>query len=226
MGRVTGASTPWVAFLSVLQVGTAITVISIVAVQLSNVSSIQEFAGSLDDSVKTCLLSSDPTNGSVCNYAYLVGGLSIVLTVVIGILQLVTCQMCGGGFVLDAVFTGIATAWWIVASLVLSSKVSSANSAGLAKSSWRNAVVILCWVTAGLFGTLFITHLIRAGVRCCKCCNGRRKDEADIEKAQLAAGRPTSAAVEMGNEIRGRSYMANSSYQAGKPQSQFMSSAI
>jgi hypothetical protein len=124
------------------------------------------------------------------------------------------------------VFTGIATAWWIVAPLVLSSKVSSANSAGLAKSSWRNAVVILCWVTAGLFGTLFITHLIRAGVRCCKCCNGRRKDEADIEKAQLAAGRPTSAAVEMGNEIRGRSYMANSSYQAGKPQSQFMSSAI
>ncbi len=72
---------------SLVQVGTAITVISIVAVQLSNVSTIQEFAGSLDDSVKTCLLSSDPTNGSVCNYAYLVGGLSIGLTVVIGILQ-------------------------------------------------------------------------------------------------------------------------------------------
>lgn len=58
---------------------------------------------------------------------------------------------------------GLAVVWWVVASLVLSGHGGEANKAGLPQKSWRNAVIILCWATACLFGLLFLLHAVCGG---------------------------------------------------------------
>jgi hypothetical protein len=70
---------------------------------------------------------------------------------------------------------------------------------------WRTTIVLLCWITSGLFGVLFFVHLGRIGVSCCrKRRKGGHGSDADLEKAGLAAGRPPSAAVELGKEVANR----------------------
>lgn len=69
--------------------------------------------------------------------------------------------------------------------------------------------MLLCWITSGLFGILFLVHLGRIGVSCCRKRRrgGQHGSEQDLEKAGLAAGRPPSAAVELGREVANRPYM-------------------
>jgi hypothetical protein len=67
-----------------LQIGTAVAVIAITAINLGNVQSWQDV---LKLNQKFCLASADPKNMSVCTYIYAVGAVSIVLTILIGLLQ-------------------------------------------------------------------------------------------------------------------------------------------
>eukprot|EP00878_Enallax_costatus_P020428 GHUV01021599.1.p1 GENE.GHUV01021599.1~~GHUV01021599.1.p1 ORF type:complete len:219 (+),score=59.95 GHUV01021599.1:439-1095(+) len=189
-----------------LQIGTAVAVIAITAVQLANVKSLnfQELWNQ-----KICLASANYKDLSVCTYIYAVGGVSIVLTIIIGLLQMITCNMCGCGKVLDAVFTVLATAWWLIAGFITAAHAKAANDAKpkINQAEWRNAVVLLCWITAGLFALLFVVHTGRILV---SCCRKRRKasSDADLEKAELARrDRPPSAAVELGKEVANRPYM-------------------
>lgn len=55
-----------------------------------------------------------------------------------------------------------------------------------------------------MFGILFFVHLGRIGVSCCRKRRPGHGSDQDLEKAGLAAGRPPSAAVELGNEIKNR----------------------
>jgi hypothetical protein len=71
-----------------LQIGTAVAVIAITAINLGNVQSLQDV---LKLNQKFCLASADPKNMSVCTYIYAVGAVSIVLTILIGLLQ-VSCS--------------------------------------------------------------------------------------------------------------------------------------
>jgi hypothetical protein len=87
----------------------------------------------------------------------------------------------------------------------------------VAAKEWRTAVVLLCWITSGLFGLLFLVHIGRISL---SCCRRRRKGtgaggDADLEKAGLAAGRAPSAAVELGKEIANRPYMQKSRFGGG-----------
>lgn len=127
--------------------------------------------------------------------------------------------MCGCGKVLDAVFTVIAAAWWLIAGFITAAHAKKANDAKLRQAEWRNAVVLLCWITSGLFAILFIVHMGRIGV---SCCRKRRKAgaDADLEKAELARrDRPPSAAVELGKEVANRPYMMGRFGKAAKDQS-------
>eukprot|EP00882_Tetradesmus_deserticola_P010002 GHRQ01010568.1.p1 GENE.GHRQ01010568.1~~GHRQ01010568.1.p1 ORF type:complete len:228 (+),score=80.51 GHRQ01010568.1:1627-2310(+) len=195
-----------VAILSLLQIGTAVAVIAITAVNLGNVQSFQDV---LKLNQKFCLASADPKNMSVCTYIYAVGAVSIVLTIIIGLLQLITCNMCGCGKIMDAVFTVLACAWWLVAGFITAAHAKAANSArpAIPGSDWRNAVVLLCWVTSGLFGALFVVHMLRIGFSCCRKFS-KKGAQGDVEKAGLRPeSRPSSAAVELGREVAARPYM-------------------
>jgi hypothetical protein len=111
--------------------------------------------------------------------------------------------MGGCGKYVDGVFTVLAALWWLVAGFILADSTRRADAAGVPAAAWRRTVVILSWVTAGLFAALFMVH---AGRMCASCCNKRRRN-ADVEKALGAGPRAPSAAVELGNEIRNRPYM-------------------
>jgi hypothetical protein len=84
-------------------------------------------------------------------------------------------------------------------------KAADQTSPVIPGKEWRTTIVLLCWITAGLFGVLFFVHLGRIGVSCCrKRRKGGHGSDADLEKAGLAAGRPPSAAVELGKEVANR----------------------
>lgn len=70
-----------------MQLGTAVAVIAITAVQLANVNS---FSFQEIWNQKICLATADYKNLGICTYIYAVGGVSIVLTILIALLQ-VTC---------------------------------------------------------------------------------------------------------------------------------------
>lgn len=59
-------------------------VIAITAMQLANVTALRDLLNQ-----KVCLASANPTNLGVCTYIYAVGGVSLVFTIAIGLLQLV-----------------------------------------------------------------------------------------------------------------------------------------
>jgi hypothetical protein len=74
-----------------LQIGTAVAVVAITALQLANVENWKDLY-----QAKLCKASGDPTNTSVCTYIYAVGAVSIVLTIIIGLLQVRQQQRMGG----------------------------------------------------------------------------------------------------------------------------------
>jgi hypothetical protein len=124
--------------------------------------------------------------------------------------------MGGCGKYVDGVFTVLLAIWWLVAGFVLADSTRRADSAGVPAAAWRRTVVILSWVTAGLFAALFMVHASRM---CASCCNKRRRG-GDVEKALGGGGsaggpRTPSAAVELGNEIRNRPYMQRGGAQQG-----------
>lgn len=166
-----------------------------------------------------CKASADPTNTQVCTYIYAVGGVSIVMTLIIGLLQLITCNMCGCGKYMDAVFTVLGALWWLAAGFITAHQARGADSATpmVGAKEWRTAVVLLSWVTSGLFALLFLVHIGRISTSCCR----RRKRgvlgaDGELEKAGLASGRPPSAAVELGKEIANRPYMQKGRFGSGK----------
>jgi hypothetical protein len=188
-------------------------VLAITALQLANVEDWKDLY-----QAKLCKASGDPTNTSVCTYIYAVGAVSICLTIIIGLLQLVTCNMCGCGKYMDAVFTVLAAAWWLAAGFILAAQAKSANEAQptIPGQEWRTTIVLLSWITSGLFGVLFLVHLGRIGVSCCRKRRRGHGSEQDLEKAGLAAGRPPSAAVELGKEVANRPYMNKGRFGSAK----------
>lgn len=73
-----------------LQIGTAVAVVAITALQLANVDNWKDLWNS-----KLCKASADPTNSSVCTYIYAVGAVSIALTIIIGLMQVGSVGWCG-----------------------------------------------------------------------------------------------------------------------------------
>lgn len=182
-------------------------VVSITALQLGNVDS---WKGLMNQ--KLCKAGPDPQNTSVCTYLYAVGGVSILMTIVLGLLQLITCNMCGCGKYMDAVFTVLAACWWLAAGFITLTNAKAANesSPAIPGQEWRTAIVLLCWITSGLFALLFVIHMGRISLSCCRRWrkgHASDREQGDLEKAGLAAGRPPSAAVELGKEVAGRPYM-------------------
>ncbi|KAI8466899.1 MAG: hypothetical protein J3K34DRAFT_432104 [Monoraphidium minutum] len=215
MGNV---SRPVVLLLSLLQLGAAITIIGITGIQLANIN-LKDWDSVVNQ--KVCLLAED-NNTSICLYAYALGAVSLVFTLTIGLMQICTCNWCGCGAVMDSVFAVLACGWWLVGAFVISAHATAATKAGVRQRQWREAVAWITWITAGLFGALFLVHMVRVASKYC-CCRRRRRGAAeDADKAMLGAARPRSAAVELGKEVRGRSYMGG-----GQPplQQQFMGDA-
>lgn len=84
-----------------MQIGTAVAVIAITAVQLANVNSLN-FHELWNQ--KICLASANYQDLSVCTYIYAVGAVSIVLTILIGLLQVRAAATVGEATAAEGVF--------------------------------------------------------------------------------------------------------------------------
>lgn len=119
-----------------------------------------------------------------CLMLQILGGLTIGLGIVIGIIQCYTCYLCGLGGVLDGLFGLAGAGAWGAAAGIIEHAVESdgslsdaaserISSSGLADevsslNSERDTVRIMCWVEFGFFCFLVFTSLL-------KCCPGRNK---------------------------------------------------
>ena len=105
---------------------------------------------------------------------------------------------------MDSVFAVLATAWWVVGAFIVSTNSTRANRAGRPSREWRESVAWMCWIGVGLFGAMFMVHVVRVASKFFS--RRRRGGETDAEKG----GRPRPSALELGKEVRGRAYMAGS----------------
>lgn len=131
-----------------------------------------------------CLIGKPPPNAeglpivpgaNMCYYAFSVGGFSLLATLALSILQCVTCQLCGLGPILDAVFALAGAAWWALAGVLFTQTRDAPYNRLLPLPEWREALVVVCWVGCGLFALWFVISVarVRGGGR-----RGRRRGGA------------------------------------------------
>jgi hypothetical protein len=154
-----------------------------------------------------------------CRFAYVSAIVGVGVPLLIGVLQLVTCDMCGCGDILDFIIGLLLSVWWVAASLALSSVAARGNLKAVPQKEWRMAVIGLCWASAGLALLAFAMHSGRVCSRCCGKNRRKNRQQEDLEgggasgaKAGLFGGgaqrqQRSSAAVELGREVRGRPYL-------------------
>lgn len=130
-----------------------------------------------------CLIGRPPPNAqgtpivpgaNMCYYAFAVGGFSLLATLVLSILQCVTCNLCGLGPVLDAAFALVGAAWWAVAAVLFTQTRDAAYNKVLPLAEWREALVVVAWVGCALFALWFVISVARIFDACCggRCCGG------------------------------------------------------
>lgn len=111
-----------------------------------------------------------------CLFIEILGGCTIGLGIVIGIIQCYTCHLCGLGGILDFIFAAAGAAAWCVASIMVTNVYKdgndSDNPAVTAFNDERKAVMIMSWVEFGLFASI----IVAAVLKCLTCCGGRTKN--------------------------------------------------
>lgn len=164
-----------------LQVGVAVAVIVVTYLKLDHYSVIVTTDGVAVSS--QCMLGVTSGGLDLCHYAYAVSGISLAASLVLGLLLCCTCNLCGLGGVLDTIFAALATAWWAVAGAVLNHYMHEPYVSALPQYQWRLIIVILAFVSCGLFGISILISLIRVFASCCCGGSSRGRKQRDFEAA-------------------------------------------
>ena len=168
----------WIVCL-VLQIFVSITIIAIVAAQLQGgpfgtpppSTSTGTSQSVTIDLTSQCLLGVSDNGKSLCIYAWVVSGSSIIFS----LLLVAVSELClarrprAGGWMswVESGFSGLLTMWWAVAAIVLTNYSLQADVQNIPKSNWRTAVWIMSWLQMGLWGLCFITKTMVSLFRCC-----------------------------------------------------------
>ncbi|GLC40717.1 hypothetical protein PLESTB_000029800 [Pleodorina starrii] len=133
-----------------------------------------------------CLMMGSVKGDSVCEYTYAVCGLSMVLSLVTSLLLCITCNLCGLGDWFEFGIGAVQTAWWVIASIIISKNVRDSNAyefadgSKLPKEGWRNSVAVLAWINSGIAAVMALIFLFQA-CKClknaCSCCCGDDDDD-------------------------------------------------
>lgn len=128
-----------------------------------------------------CLLGYTSAGGSLCVGSYIVAGISLAASFALSLFLCLTCNLCGLGAVIDAVFAGVACALWSVWSSVLI-KNEHPNAP---MQDWRTAVIALAIACAALFGIACLFSLSKIFASCCSCCGcGSGSSGRDVEQGK------------------------------------------
>lgn len=154
--------------LGLLQLGGALTVILITVLHLHDTNGTNA-NGALN---QTCLLGTDTDGSPLCIFAYCVGGVSAIVTAIVGLLLCITCRCCGFGHVIDFIVGILGTALWAVAGAIFLVNTRRANDANLPGGNWRFAIWLTSFITAGLF---LISAILSMFLACSACRNRHRE---------------------------------------------------
>jgi mannose-P-dolichol utilization defect protein 1 len=125
------------------------------------------------DVSNVCLLGYTDQGGNLCYFAYIVSGISIIATGILSILQCCTCNLCGLGTVLDAIFAAAGTVLWAVAGVMFNWYEKLPAMAGVPREQWRHAIPILCFTACALFGIMCLAAIYSIFAAC--CCGGSKR---------------------------------------------------
>mmetsp|Transcript_33685 Transcript_33685/g.60819 ORF Transcript_33685/g.60819 Transcript_33685/m.60819 type:complete len:186 (-) Transcript_33685:394-951(-) len=159
-----------VTILSFLKLAFAIAIIVIVAKKLSGDLSPIEVIQHNDST--SCYLGANVKGHNLCAYAYAVCGASIVATFIISLFLCITCEFCGLGSIIELLFAGLGTAWWVAASIVFTKYGKTANNDNWPYKDARNTVIVLSWLEAVFFGIIVLYGVLKALCSICSCCCG------------------------------------------------------
>ncbi len=156
-----------------VQVICAFAIAGVIAAKLYDVSFQITDGGKVVWSDEACLLGTAVGSSTLCDYMYAVVAFSLLFSLVISLVQCLTCNLCGVGSVLDVVFAIIGTVWWSIAAVVVTKNGTEANSQDIPEPSARNAVIALAWTEVALFVVLVVSG-------CCRCMGKFRSKEESM----------------------------------------------
>lgn len=174
-----------------LQVACAAAIIAITALKLHRVNITWDDKTWNSDVQNICLLGTMSNGANLCYFAYMAGGISIVATAVLSILQCCTCYLCGLGTLLDAIFAAAGTFLWAIAGVIFNQYNSKPVMANVPRSDWRLSITILSFSACALFGVMALAAVYSLLSACCcagrSCCGGSTRTKVvyrDVEKGQ------------------------------------------
>lgn len=106
---------------------------------------------------------------SNCLFLEILGGVTIAVGIVIGIIQCYTCNVCGLGGILDLIFGILGTAAWLAASIIVTNVYNDTKSeaSDAPYNHERMVIMIMCWVEFALFASIVLAGIM-------KCCSSRK----------------------------------------------------
>lgn len=112
----------------------------------------------------------DVGSSGVCVYAYILGAVSLLLSLIVVALALVACATGNDApVILDFTIHVLHALWWLIGLAVLGTFVSRANDRGLAGRGPRVAIVFVALAS-------FVMYLASLWTNAC-CCIARFKNE-------------------------------------------------
>ena len=177
--------------LSCAQLACAASIIVITALKLHNVKVTWDGKTWNADVSNTCLLGMMSNGANLCYLAYAVGGISVLATLALSLLQCCTCRLCGLGSILDAVFAAAGTVLWAASGVIFDRqyKQQQATEPNVPNQQWRFSMTVVSFAACALFGLMALAAVWSMLSACCcgGCCGGGTRTKTvyrDVEKGQ------------------------------------------
>ncbi|KAI8476762.1 MAG: hypothetical protein J3K34DRAFT_516339 [Monoraphidium minutum] len=170
--------------LTLVQLGCSIAIISIVSNSLQVVRTVP--TGRTAGKWSYSCYAATTEHPSTCQYAYSLASISIFAGFVVSLMQCLTLDCCGMGRIMESLFDGAATAWWIAGAATLTNRASEANMYDVPNAGSRNSVVGLAWACAAAFAALCVTNIALTS----KLGKAYKSAVAQQQAAMAAGGAP------------------------------------
>lgn len=114
---------------------------------------------------------------SNCLFLEILGGITIAIGIIIGIIQCFTCNICGLGGILDLIFAILGSAAWLAAAIIVTNVYNDNKNTTIPENAAyndnRQVIMIMCWVEFALFATIVLAAFM-------KCCGSRKSNKESV----------------------------------------------